>query len=190
MGEISNDLVLKAKDFDDIAIEIIFDHFRPYIKKLAFKFFLVGGDKDDVIQEGMIGLFSAVKSFDPSRSVAFEAFARQCIVLRLKTAVKNSLRKKHTPLNDSMSLTEESVDKLTNFYLADPIYEIIDNESVEAINAKLTEVLSKFELSVLYLSNSGMNYKEIASVLGRSAKSIDNALQRIKKKAAPILGCV
>ena len=186
MEKITNDLVSKAKDFDNDAIDLVFDYFRPYIKNLAFRYFLVGSDKDDVIQEGMIGLFSAIKSFDAKKDVEFEIFAKQCIVLRLKTAVKNSLRKKHIPLNNSLSLYDES-GELKSLYSEDPLYNIIDNENVEAINAKLTKILSKFELSVLYLLNSGMNYKEIAAVLGKSAKSIDNALQRIKKKAAPIL---
>ena len=188
MEHITEDLILKAKEFDNAAIELIFEYFRPFIKKIAFRYFLVGGDRDDVMQEGMIGLFSAIKGYDSSKEITFEVFAKQCINLRLKTAVKNSLRKKHIPLNNSLSLNDESTEQIEAFYFEDPIYEIIDNENVEAINAKLTKILSKFELSVLYLLNSGMNYKEIAAVLGRSAKSIDNALQRIKKKAAPILG--
>ena len=186
MVEITNELLLKAKAFDNDAIELIFDYFRLYIKNLAFRYFLVGSDKDDVIQEGMIGLFSAIKSYDLKKDTSFESFAKQCIVLRLNTAVKNSLRKKHIPLNNSLSLNDEA-GELEVVYFEDPLYNIIDNENVEALNAKLTKILSKFELSVLYLLNSGMTYKEIASVLGRSAKSIDNALQRIKKKAAPIL---
>ena len=186
LDKITNDLVLEAKNFDNAAIEQIFEFFRPFIKKATFKFFLVGSDKEDVIQEGMIGLFLALKSFDPKKEVSFEVFAKQCIILRLKTAVKNSLRKKHTPLNNSLSFSD-CTGEMDNFYSEDPLYEIIDNENVEAINSKLTKILSKFELSVLYFSNSGMNYKEIAVVLGKSAKSIDNALQRIKKKAAPIL---
>ena len=177
-------LINKAKQFDDEAVNQIFDYFKPFLKNLAFKYFLVGSDKDDVIQEGMIGLFLAIKNYDDTKNKEFVKFAKSCIILKIKTAIKNSLRQKHIPLNNSISY-ETSLEKHEK-YAQSPETEIIDVESYEQINTKLRKILSKFELTVLYLLNSGLTYKETASVLGRSTKSVDNALQRIKKKAAPL----
>lgn len=182
---ITNDEISSARDFDNNTINTIFEKFKPFIKNLAFKYFLIGADKDDVMQEAMIGLFLAIKNYNSSKNVSFESFARNCIILRLKTAVKNSLRQKHIPLNNSISM-DADFDNLINIQTKGPEDLFISNENFEIINIKLRKILSKFELSVLYLLYSGMTYKEVATVLGRSVKSIDNALQRIKKKAAPL----
>ena len=183
--EIDTTLIEKAKQLDENALEAIFLELKPFIRTMAFKYFLSGADRDDLIQEGMIGLFHAVKNFDAGKEVPFEVFAKRCIVLRLKTVIKNSLRKKHAPLNQSVSIeADETVWK--ELKTNGPEETFFDNEDVKIVNEKLGEVLSKFELSVLYLVSSGMTYKEIATVLGKTPKSIDNALQRIKKKAAPL----
>ena len=182
---ITNEQIAKAREFDNHTINFIFDQFKPFIRSLAFKYFLVGADEDDVMQEAMIGLFLAIKNFNSEKNVSFESFARHCIVLSLKTAVKNSLRQKHIPLNNSLSIDTE-FDDLVNIQAKGPEDLSISNENFEIINIKLRKILSKFELSVLYLLYSGMTYKEVATVLGRSVKSVDNALQRIKKKAAPL----
>lgn len=184
-NSITNEQIAKAREFDNNTINFIFEQFKPFIKNLAFKYFLVGADKDDVMQEAMIGLFLAIKNYNSEKNVSFECFARNCIILKLKTAVKNSLRQKHIPLNNSLSIDTE-FDSLINFQSKGPEDLYISNENFEIINIKLRKILSKFELSVLYLLYSGMTYKEVATVLGRSVKSIDNALQRIKKKAAPL----
>lgn len=183
--EINSTLIAKAKQFDETALEEIFSDFKPFIRTMAFKYFLSGADRDDLMQEGMIGLFNAIKTFDDTKNVPFDLFAKQCIVLRLKTVIKNSLRKKHAPLNQSVSIeSDETIWK--ELKTEGPEETFFDNEDVKIIHEKLGEILSKFELSVLYLVSSGMTYKEIATVLGKSPKSIDNALQRIKKKAAPL----
>ena len=183
--EINATLIEKAKQLDENALEKIFLEFKPFIRTMAFKYFLSGADRDDLMQEGMIGLFHSIKSYDESRDVPFEMFAKRCIVLRLKTVIKNSLRKKHAPLNQSVSIeADEAIWK--ELKTEGPEEAFFDHEDVKIINEKLGEILSKFELSVLYLVSSGMTYKEIATVLGKTPKSIDNALQRIKKKAAPL----
>ncbi len=183
--ELDSILIAKAKQLDENALEELFLQFKPFIRTMAFKYFLSGADRDDLMQEGMIGLFHAVKSYDAEKEVPFELFAKRCIVLRLKTVIKNSLRKKHAPLNQSVSIeADETVWK--ELKTCGPEEAFFDNEDVNILNEKLKEILSKFELSVLYLVSSGMTYKEIATVLGKSPKSIDNALQRIKKKAAPL----
>lgn len=178
-------LITKAKNLDEAALDDIFIFFKPFIRAVAFKYFLAGADNDDLIQEGMIGLFTAIKNFDETKEVPFEIFAKRCIILRLKTVIKNSRRLKHSPLNESVSIeADESVFK--SLYTGSPEDAFFDNEDFKIANEKLKEILSKFELSVLYLVSSGMSYKEIAAVLGKSPKSIDNALQRIKNKAAPL----
>ena len=183
--EMDSTLIEKAKQLDEKALEEIFLELKPFIRTMAFKYFLSGADRDDLMQEGMIGLFQAVKSYDANKEVPFEIFAKRCIVLRLKTVIKNSLRKKHAPLNQSVSIeADETIWK--ELKTGGPEEAFFDNEDFHMLNEKLREVLSKFELSVLYLVSSGMTYKEIATVLGKSPKSIDNALQRIKKKAAPL----
>ena len=183
--EMDSTLIEKAKQLDEKALEEIFLELKPFIRTMAFKYFLSGADRDDLMQEGMIGLFHAIKSFDEKKEVPFEIFAQRCIVLRLKTVIKNSLRKKHAPLNQSVSIeADETVWK--ELKTDGPEEAFFNNEDVNIINEKLGEILSKFELSVLYLVSSGMTYKEIATVLGKTPKSIDNALQRIKKKAAPL----
>ncbi len=183
--ELDEKLITKAKHLDESALNEIFAFFKPFIRTMAFKYFLAGADKDDLMQEGMIGLFTAIKNYDSERNVPFPIFAKRCIVLRLKTVIKNSLRLKHSPLNDSVSIeADEAISK--RLYTTGPEETFFDNEDFKIANEKLKETLSKFELSVLYLVNSGMTYKEIATVLGKTPKSIDNALQRIKKKAAPL----
>ena len=183
--EFCESLILQAKQLDETALNEIFMRMKPFIRSMAFRYFLSGADRDDLMQEGMIGLFNAIKNFDPSRGTSFELFAKRCIVLRLKTAVKNSLRKKHAPLNGSISLDAETSLQIS-LMTGSPEEEFFTNEDYKVTQKKLKNILSKFELSVLYLVNSGMTYKEIATVLGKSPKSIDNALQRIKKKAAPL----
>ncbi len=183
--EFNEHLIKKAKSLDENVLDEIFVFFKPFIRSVAFKYFLAGADHEDLIQEGMIGLFTAIKNYDSDKGIPFEFFAKRCIVLRLKTVIKNSLRLKHSPLNDSVSIEADDT-VIKNLYAIGPEESFFDQEDFKIANEKLKTTLSKFELSVLYLINSGMSYKEIATVLGKTPKSIDNALQRIKKKAAPL----
>ena len=183
---IDSNLIAKAKAFDEEALEIVFQLFKPIIKNISLKYFFAGADKEDVVQEAMIALFGAIRSFDPQKSDNFPAFAKQCIELRLKSVVKTSLRKKHSPLNQSVSIDENPLITETALY-SDPEEEYINNESYITINEKLKAVLSDYELSVVSLLGMGMSYTEIAEILKKNSKSVDNAVQRIRKKAEKIL---
>ena len=175
-------LVKEAKTLSEESLEKLFSLFRPLIKDMTAKYFLKGSDKEDVIQEAMIALFTAVRNFDFEKNDDFYGFAKKCIDLRLKSAVKMSLRKKHTPLNQSVSI-EEKPEISESVSYPDPEEQYIDNESYILLNEKLKSVLSMYELSVVSLLMAGMRTAEIASSLNKSPKSVDNALQRIRKKA-------
>ncbi len=183
---VDNELIKRAKEFDESALEDIFRLFRPIIKKMSLKYFFAGADKEDVVQEAMIALFGAIRSYNPEKSDNFTAFASHCIELRLKSVVKTSLRKKHSPLNLSVSIDENPLITDSAPY-SDPEEEYINNERFVTINEQLKSVLSDYELSVVSLLILGMNASEIAGILKKDAKSVDNAIQRIRKKAAKIL---
>lgn len=186
MAQIDNEIINKAKAFDDDALKIIYDELKPFIRSLALKYFLAGSDKEDIIQEGMIGLFYAIKSYDKKHGTDFIVFAKNCIVLRIKTAIKNSLRKKHIPLNEYEPIEDENGNVIPILCFG-PEEQYIDNENFENFLLNLKNELSSFEYSVLCLINSGMSYKEIASVMGKEPKAVDNAIQRIKAKIKKML---
>ena len=161
----------------------------------ANKFFMVGAEKEDMIQEGMIGLYKAVKSFDVDKQNSFKTFANMCIERQLITAVKNSNRQKHIPLNSSVSLNSaayednEDMDKMEVLdikALDDPSDIIADREYFKSIETKIKENLSDFELQVLYEYEKGKTYAAIAEKLNAKIKSVDTAIQRIRKKANKI----
>jgi len=186
VAHISDEIISKAKTFDDDSLKIIYDEFKPFIRSLALKYFLAGSDKEDIIQEGMIGLFHAIESYDKTRGADFIVFSKNCIVLRIKTAIKNSLRKKHSPLNEYQPIEDENGNTLPIFCFG-PEEQYIDNENFENFLLNLKNELSSFEYSVLCLINSGMTYKEIASAMGKEPKAVDNAIQRIKTKVKKML---
>ncbi len=186
MDKFDGEIILKAKAFDEDALKIVYDEFKPFIRGLALKYFLAGSDKEDIIQEGMIGLFHAIKSYDISRETDFIVFSKNCIVLRIKTAIKNSLRKKHSPLNEYQPIEDENGNVLPILCFG-PEEQYIDNENFENFLLNLKNELSSFEYSVLCLINSGMTYKEIASAMGKEPKAVDNAIQRIKTKLKRML---
>ena len=178
---IEKDVIIRAKSMDEDALKEIFLKFRPVIKEMSVKYFLAGADREDVIQEAMIALFGAIKSYDVDKNDNFYPFARKCINLKMKTAVKNSLRKKHSPLNTSVSIDEQPELEAFNLY-PDPEEEYINNENYVLINEKLKNILSPLELTVVSLLNMGMKTSEIADILKKNQKSINNTLQRIRKK--------
>lgn len=186
MESIDGDIILKAKAFDEDALKIIYDEFKPFIRSLALKYFLAGSDREDIIQEGMIGLFHAIESYDISRGTDFIVFSKNCIVLRIKTAIKNSLRKKHIPLNEYQPIEDENGNVIPVLCFG-PEEQYIDNENFENFLLNLKNELSSFEYSVLCLINSGMTYKEIASAMEKEPKAVDNAIQRIKAKIKKML---
>jgi RNA polymerase sporulation-specific sigma factor len=192
------DLVALAKSGEEQAIEILLDRYRHYARAKARLYFLAGADREDVVQEGMIGLFKAVRDFDASKNTAFRAFAEMCITRQIITAIKSATRQKHLPLNTYVSLSkpmsagsgdDHVLESTLDSHLeADPADLVVSAEEIEAINASVADVLSELEGEVLHLYMDGKSYQEIADRLGRHVKSIDNALQRIKRKLEGRLG--
>ena len=188
-------LIENIKQEDQNALNCLIERYNEIVSMKANKFFMVGAEKDDMIQEGMIGLYKAVKSFDTEKQNSFKTFANMCIERQLITAVKNSNRQKHIPLNSSVSLNSaayddnEDMDKMDVLdvnLLNDPSDIIADREYFENIENKIKENLSDFELKVLYEYEKGKSYAAIAEKLNAKIKSVDTAIQRIRKKANKI----
>jgi len=184
-------VVLLAQDSNVNALEYILDKYIGLVKARARAYFLIGADREDIIQEGMIGLYKAIRDFKADRLSSFSAFAELCATRQIVTAIKTATRQKHVPLNTYISLNrpvydEESertmFDILCETSLTDPEKIVIDKESYLSIRGKIGKSLSDFEWKVLSSYLQGKSYQEIAQDLERTVKSIDNALQRIKRK--------
>jgi RNA polymerase sporulation-specific sigma factor len=185
------ELVRRAHEGDDRAIETLLLRYRHYARAKARSYFLAGADREDVVQEGMIGLYKAIRDFRADADTEFRAFAELCITRQIITAIKTANRQKHAPLNSYVSINkiasesnddrqlEEAISAET---MPDPAEMIISVEEVEGLRSSMNEVLSDLEINVLQLYMDGKSYQEIAGMLGRHVKSIDNALQRIKRK--------
>ena len=191
-----SELVLLANDGDDVAMEGLIARYKNFVRAKTRSYFLVGADRDDIIQEGMLGLFKAIRDYDDTKNNSFRTFAELCITRQIITAVKTATRLKHTPLNNYVSFNkpvyEDETEKtlleiLNNRLELDPEEIIINREKLEETEEKIKDSLSKFENTVLNLYLSGKNYQEIAILLEKPAKSIDNALQRIKKKITALI---
>ena len=189
--EDENKIVLKAKNGDKISQEYIIKKYINFVKIKSNPYYLVGADKDDIIQEGLIGLYKAIRDFDESKTNSFRCFAEICITRQIITAIKTATRKKHTPLNSYVSLNkpvddEESertlIDIIATNISSDPEELIISKEELKRIQNKMDKVLSDLELKVLEMYLNGRSYQHIANRLDRDVKSIDNALQRVKRK--------
>ena len=175
---------------DRIAEEELVKRYMQLVRACSRPLFLAGGDSEDLIQEGMFGLLSAIKEFDPMNGSSFKTFAEHCIKMRLYSAIKSASRMKHFPLNDGMSLeqlSEESNSQLSacneSFHRM-PEDLILARESKEELYNALSHCLSKLESKVLDLFLDGLSYQDIASRLGKDTKSVDNAVQRIRHKLA------
>ena len=188
-------LIENIKKDDKTALDCLLERYNDLVNMKANKFFMVGAEKEDMIQEGMIGLYKAVKSFDIEKENSFKTFANMCIERQLITAVKNSNRQKHIPLNSSVSLNaaayedNEDMDRLDILNiktLNDPSDIIADKEYFKSMEEKIKNNLSKFELSVLAEYEKGKSYASIAEKLNTKIKSVDTAIQRIRKKANKI----
>ncbi len=172
-----------ASGGDSSAEEQLIAKYAVLVRACSRPYFLAGGDSEDLIQEGMLGLLSAVRRFEPDRDVSFRTYAERCIRSRLYTAIKSAARRKHGPLNDSVSLESPQFDELTlQQSLRDPEELVIIQELTDEL--KSSPYLSKLEREVLSLYLSGLSCSDIALRAGRSAKSVDNAVQRIRKKLA------
>ena len=161
------------------------EKYKGLVKKKARAMFLMGGDTDDLIQEGMIGLFKAVRDYQPDREASFQSFANLCIDRQIYTAIRSSNRQKHQPLNTYVSLSSSDTEEnLRDSWVEhdNPESILIDRENVSALEQEMEKNLSPLENQVLHLYLDGNGYVEIAEILGKTPKSIDNALRRIRKK--------
>lgn len=186
------EIIIAAKSGNDKALEYLINKYKNFVRAKAKAYFLVGADKEDIIQEGMIGLYKAIRDFKGDKLSSFKSFAELCITRQIITAVKTATRQKHIPLNSYISLNKPIYDDESNRTLMDIIYSneiapnpeemIISREEIAGIEGKLNEILSNLEWEVLSLYLEGKSYNEIAIELDRHVKSIDNALQRVKRK--------
>ncbi len=179
-----------AKEGETAAVEFMLNKYKNFVKSKARTYFLIGAEKSDIIQEGMIGLYKAIKDYNPQSGASFRSFADLCITRQIITAIKTATRQKHMPLNSYISLNKNTDDENDNTMIdsisenrhLDPEEIMINKERMSFIESKLNSSLSTYETNVLKGYIAGKNYAEISMELGKSEKSIDNALQRIKKK--------
>ncbi len=193
------ELILMYRDGEEDAASFIMNKYKNLVRKKASSMYILGADRDDLIQEGMIGLFKAVRDYDMGRDVNFYTFADLCVSRQMYTAVQASNRQKHLPLNTYISIysqsmnSEEGTDEyalmntLTARKEANPEEMVIEQENMEQMENAILKELSEFEKQVFELHLTGMTYTEIAKVLGRDDKSTDNALQRMKAKIKRVL---
>ena len=176
---------------DADAEEYLLNKYKNFVRSKARSYFLIGADHEDIVQEGMIGLYKAIRDFKQEKLSSFRAFAELCITRQIITAIKTATRQKHIPLNSYVSLNKPLYDEESDRTLLDIIMEgsagnpedmIINQENLGNIHQKINEVLSGLEQEVLAAYLDGKSYQEIAESLGRHVKSIDNALQRVKRK--------
>ena len=176
---------------DDLAEEALYARYKQVVRSKARTYFLIGADREDIIQEGMIGLYKAVLDYQFDRQVSFRAFAELCITRQIITAIKSATRKKHMPLNTYISLNRSVfegdserplIDVISSTQISDPEEVLIGRESYEAVADSIEHALSKLERSALELYLQGYSYQQIADALQKSTKSVDNAIQRVKKK--------
>lgn len=189
--KLDEEIVIEAKKGSVRAQEYLINKYQNFVKSKAKSYFLIGADKEDIYQEGMIGLYKAIRDFKADKLSSFKAFAELCVTRQIITAIKTATRQKHIPLNTYISINkpiydEESdrtlLDILSAAKVTDPEELIISQEELKHIQNEIGDVLSDLELEVLASYLDGKSYQEIACDLNRHAKSIDNALQRVKRK--------
>ena len=180
-----------AQASDGEALEYLLNKYKNFVRSRARSYFLIGADHEDIVQEGMIGLYKAIRDYRSEKLSSFRAFAELCVTRQIITAIKTATRQKHIPLNSYVSLNkpiyeEESdrtlLDVITEGRSTDPEELLIGRESYVSIESRIDEALSPLERRVLAAYLDGKSYQEIAQMLGRHVKSIDNALQRVKHK--------
>ncbi|NLG87434.1 MAG: RNA polymerase sporulation sigma factor SigH [Firmicutes bacterium] len=185
------ELVSQARDGSEVALEALINKYKNFVRAKARSYFLVGADREDIIQEGMIGLYKAVRDYRDDKLSSFRAFAELCVTRQIITAIKTATRQKHIPLNSYVSLNkpiydEDSdrtlMDVISGVHVSDPEELVINREEFNDIENKMSEILSDLEWKVLVSYLEGRSYQEIAVELNRHVKSIDNALQRVKRK--------
>jgi len=188
---LDEDLVERARRGDDRAAEYLINKYRNFVRVKAKAYFLIGADREDIIQEGMIGLYKAIRDFRREKLTSFRAFAELCITRQIITAIKTATRQKHIPLNSYISLNkpiydEDSdrtlLDVISSIKVSDPEELVIDQEASATMRDQIKKNLSELEHKVLTAYLEGKSYQEMANELNRHVKSIDNALQRVKRK--------
>jgi len=190
-GMEDEEIVNKVRDGDDLALEYLISKYKNFVRAKARSYFLIGADREDIVQEGMIGLYKAIRDFRPEKLASFRAFAELCITRQIITAIKTATRQKHIPLNSYVSLNKPIYDEnsdrtlldiLSGVKVTDPEEVVISQEEFLTIERKMEEFLSDLEWQVLMFYLEGKSYQEIADDLHRHVKSVDNALQRVKRK--------
>ncbi len=185
------EIIALAKAGNLSALEYILNKYTNFVKSRARPYFLMGADREDIIQEGMIGLYKAIRDFRSEKLSSFRAFAEICITRQIITAIKTATRQKHVPLNSYVSLSRPVFDENSDKTLIDLIAEnkcidpeelFINKENYRSMGVRITEILSEMELRILSLYLEGKSYQEMSQELGKQVKSIDNALQRVKRK--------
>ena len=183
--------VALAQSGDGAALEHLLNKYKNFVRTKARSYFLIGADHEDIVQEGMIGLYKAIRDFKPEKLTSFRAFAELCVTRQIITAIKTATRQKHIPLNSYVSLNKPIYDEESDRTLLDVISEdvpsdpeamLIEREDLSFIEGRIGEMLSDLEKQVLALYMEGKSYVEISAAMGRHVKSVDNALQRIKRK--------
>ena len=188
-----DDLAVRAQGGDRFAQQTLIERYRRFARAKGRGYFLVGGDSDDIEQEALIGLYKAIRDYMPERQASFRAFAELCITRQIITAIKTATRQKHQPLNQYVSISgsrnadDQQSDRVVEDLLddspsSDPADQVVSGERLDSLRGAMAEMLSGLEVDVLRLYVEGKSYQEIGDVLGRHVKSIDNALQRIKRK--------
>lgn len=186
-------LIRKFRKGEKEIVDYIMDKYKNLVRKEAKAMFLLGGENDDLIQEGMIGLFKAVQDYNVEQDVSFYSFARLCVTRQMYTAIEASKRKKHSPLNSYVSLYDREgeyaslLETMAAGKSSDPEALFLGREYAELLQNELDEQLSELESRVLYLHMMGTDYRTIAKLIGKSPKTVDNALQRIKTKTEKIM---
>ena len=179
------ELISRFKNGESEILDYLMEKYKNMVRKKARTMFLIGGENDDLIQEGMIGLFKAVRDYQPDKDATFQTFASICVDRQIYNAIQSSNRQKHQPLNSYVSLSEqggENEEHLGDTWVENPESIIIDQENVENLEQEITTTLSPMENQVLEYYLAGNGYGEIAELMGKTPKSIDNALRRIRTK--------
>jgi RNA polymerase sporulation-specific sigma factor len=183
-------LVARAQDGDERALRAVIERYLPLVRRKGRAYFLVGGDRQDVEQEALIGLYEAVRAYSGAVGVPFPAFAELCVTRQVVAAVRGATRRKHLALNSYVSISSRREDdgelagleQLLDDHHPDPAERVVAGEGMELMHRAVSGLLTRFEADVLRLHLEGVSYVEIADRLGRPAKSVDNALQRVRRK--------
>lgn len=186
------ELIHRWRDGDELAFEVLLERYKKTVRAVARRYFLVGADNEDLVQEGMIGFYKSILSFDETKQIKFSTFAEMCVERQILSAVKSAGRKKHKPLNEYISTSTENVEDgfepaenyspVSDVSVADPEEIYLEQEKEFLLKKEIGSRLSSFENVVFELFISGMTYREMSESTGRTEKMIDNAVQRIKRK--------